>query len=114
MDDILKYTVREKNGALLVNLAGGMIADRMKNADKALAAMSDGHASVVVLDFAQVRALDEAGAGFVVTAFRKTAARGGRLAICRPSATVRRALEGYRLTELVRVFESQRQALGRA
>lgn len=110
----MKYTVKEKNGTLLVSLAGEMTADRMKNASRALAAMSDGHAPVVVLDFAQVKAMDESGAGFVVTAFRKTAARGGRLAICRPSAKVRQVLESCRLTELVRVFDSQRQALDKA
>lgn len=110
----VKYSIREKSGALIAGLAGEMTAARMKNADKALAAISGGDSSVVILDFAHVRVVDEAGAGFVVTAFRKASAAGRRIAICRPSAGLRQTLEAYRLDELARIFGSQREALEKA
>jgi anti-sigma B factor antagonist len=57
-----------------------------------LDSLSDGD-SEVVLDFAEVRMIDSAGIGVLLSAHRRVRAAGGRLVVANPSDHVRKVFE---------------------
>lgn len=108
----LKISTRERNGILIVDLAGTYyFPDEYVLADTVATHLAGGRKRFL-LNLEQVDWMSSTGIGDLVSCIKRTAEQGGAVKLLNPSERVFDLLVMTRLAEVFEIFEDEEEAVG--
>jgi anti-sigma B factor antagonist len=100
-----------ENGHVVVELAGRLDSNTSKTVEDRLAALLDGGAKALVLDFAALEYVSSAGLRVLLVVAKRMKAAQGRLAICALRPEVREVFEISGFSKIFSIFPGKAEAL---
>ncbi len=110
----MDFTAEVVGKTLVLSLSGDLKSAGLDaTARRITGAIGGSESGRVLLNLDAVKTIDSAGIGFLVSLYKETVAKEGSLGLCGGAKAVRKVMEEAELNRLIKVFDSQTEALGK-
>lgn len=108
----MQITTRGVDDVLVVDLQGSLNSQTCGPASTELTRIAQGGSKKVLLNLERLEFLTSAGLRAILLAAKLLQTEGGTLRICRPNSVVGEVMRISGFTSLLRVYETEKEALG--
>jgi anti-sigma B factor antagonist len=107
----MQITVTDKVGITVLRLTGNLDTNSTPELDAELSRLTETGARRILIDLGEVDFMSSAGFGALLSAAQALTPCGGTLILCAPNEAVRHAFDVTGFSKILRVFETEQDAL---